>query len=247
MKNLLLVFACTAMLANSTYVFAQDKNPNIYSDLGADLVSAYIWRGIPFDNSPNIQGWGFWGYKNFMIGGWGSVSFNGEYFEPNLWMSYTLKNLNLTITDVDAGFGNDFFNYNPDETSHILDASLSLTLSEKFPLKVLTSVIFYGFDKKVEGYDNTTGAPVLGDGNNYSGYIEMSYPFNIQKTKLEFTAGVTTHKSIVYDTDGFGVMQIAAKASKELQITEKFILPISFAFIANPDANNVYTILQLSF
>lgn len=250
MKNFLLKLVLFLFLFGSVLSSnAQEESEtgNTMVEAGADIVSAYIWRGIAFDNSPNIQGWGFWGYKNFAMGAWGSVSFTGQYFEPNLWLSYQLGNLNLTVTDVDAGFGEGFFNYHPDETAHILDASLAYQLSEKFPLKLTGSVIFYGFDKAIEGYDPATGEPILESDNNYSGYLELSLPIEINENELEFTFGAATHESIVYGVDGFGIINLGAKISKTIAITEKFSLPLSFEFIANPDANRVFTVFSLSF
>lgn len=250
MKNFLLKLVLFLFLVSGTLMaHAQEETEtsNTMVEAGADIVSAYIWRGVPFDNSPNIQGWGFWAYKNFMVGAWGSVSLNGQYFEPNLWMAYRLGNLSLTVTDVDAGFGEGFFNYNPDETAHILDASLAYQFSEKFPLKLTGSVIFFGFDKAIESYDVATGEPILGSKNNYSGYLELSLPLAIKDNELEFTFGAATHESIVYSVDGFGIVNIGAKVSKTISVTEKFSLPLSFEFIANPDANRVFTVFSLSF
>ncbi len=246
-KNLFRIAFSLLFIATALNGFAQEeeKSGNTTADLGVDVVTAYIWRGVVFDNSPNIQGWGVFGYKNFTVGGWGTVSFNGAYFEPNLFLSYTYKNLSLTITDVDGGFGQNFFNYKSDETAHILDASLVYQFPETFPLKVTGSVIFYGADKKIESY-NALGEPVLGTDDNYSGYIEFAMPMAVNKTDLEFTFGMATHESIIYGTDGFGIINVGAKASKTLQITDKFALPISFALIANPDANRLFAVFTLS-
>jgi hypothetical protein len=250
MKQILPGLVLSMLLVGSTFTAqAQDENEpsNTMAEAGGDIVSAYIWRGIAFDNTPNIQAWGFWGYKNLMIGAWGSVSFNGQYFEPNLWMAYHLKNLSLTVTDVDAGFGKGFFNYKSDETAHILDASLAYKFSEKFPLTLTGSVIFYGFDKEIEGYHAVTGDPILGTKSNYSGYLELSLPLEISNNELEFTFGTATHESIVYGVDGFGIINVGAKISKTIPVTDKFSLPLSFEFIANPDANRVFTVFSLSF
>ena len=231
----------------SSFAQEEESTSNSFADAGADLVSAYIWRGVAWNNSPNIQGWGIWGYKNFAVGAWGTVSFNGNYFEPNIFMSYNFaENFSLTITDVDGGAGVDFFNYKSDETWHILDASLAYQLTGSFPLKMLGSVIFYGGDKTISGYDPVTGAPIPTLDDNYSSYFELGLPLELDQTELEFTLGMTTHESLIYGTTDLAIINVGAKISKEIKFNDNFSLPVSFAFIANPDAKRVYTVFMIS-
>jgi hypothetical protein len=250
MKNLFFaVLLSFSLLISTETTFAQETQTettsNSSTDAGLDLVSAYIWRGIAFDNSPNIQAWGIYNYKNLTVGAWGSVSLNGQYYEPDLFLTYNFKNISLTITDVHGGFGNDFFNYKSNETTHLIDAMLAYQISESFPLKISGSVICYGFDKKVTGY-TPAGMPMAGTNNNYSGYIELAYPIAINQNSLEFNVGFSTQESLIYATKGFAVINAGAKFSKEIKINDKFSVPLSFSFIANPDAKKVFTVLKLS-
>ncbi len=248
MKKRMIIFVFFSFLFFSPFlIFAQVEKQvgDLSIDAGVDFVSAYIWRGLAFDNSPNVQAWGLLAYKNLVVGTWGSVSFNGKYYEPDLFLTYTHKKIELAIYDVHAGFGNDFFNYNKLKTSHLIDASLGYTLSDAIPLKISGAIILYGIDKRIESYDST-GNPVLGTKDNYSGYIELNYPIKINDNTLALTLGMSTQESFVYATKGFGVINAGINFSKEIKINEKFSLPLSFAFISNPYAKKVFTVLKVS-
>lgn len=244
-KNILGITALLILLFTSFTGYSQDEQPNTMAELGIDLTSAYVWRGVAFDNAPNMQAWAFFGYKNFTVGAWGTAGITSGYVEPNIWMSYSVKNASITITDIHGGSGNDFFNFKTAETTHLFDASLAYELTGKLPITATASVFFYGMDKKIESFD-ASGNPVIGADNNYSGYFELALPVKVNQNTIKFTAGVATHKSLIYATDGFGLVNLGAEFSKEIKVTDSFSLPISFALVANPDAKKVYTVFKIS-
>ncbi len=75
-------------------LFAQEDAGSSGFDIGADVVSRYIWRGIDFGTSVNIQPKLIYSAGGFSAGFWGSYPFAYESIgsdESDIWLSYTLS------------------------------------------------------------------------------------------------------------------------------------------------------------
>ena len=55
-------------------------------NMGADLMSRYVWRGTDYGDSPSIQPYLSLAYKNFEIGCWNSFSATNKYREIDLYI-----------------------------------------------------------------------------------------------------------------------------------------------------------------
>ncbi len=210
------------------------------ADLGTDLVSSYVWRGLAFDNAPNIQGSGEIGLGGFFAGAWASVNFPGTYQETDLYAGYGIGNFTLSVTDYFTGW-EDYFNFVHDQTGHVGELIASYTLSENIPLTFTLGTLVYGADKKLDSDTSFSSR------NNYSTYLEMMYPFTVGETELSLVAGGVLQESAFYISDGAALINLGIAVSKEIKVTELFSLPISFALTVNPELENVYTVFKISF
>ena len=127
-------------------------------DLGADAVSRYVWRGAGFGSSAAIQPGISYTAGSLEIGAWASYSLttdsaNGA--ENDLYISYSVGDLGLTITDYYFPEGGDAFNYSDKDGVHILEASAS------YPVGPVGLMLAYNFS---------------GDADN-SMYVELGYDF----------------------------------------------------------------------
>jgi hypothetical protein len=218
--------------------------------LGCDLVTSYIWRGsaayAPLGEqgvlSPSFQPGFSLNFKGLELGTWASVDFTGTYKELDLYLSYSLKGFTATFTDYywsGDWIVNDYFDYQNDSTGHYLEASLGYT-GEKVPFSVLVATMFYGADKQFEDPEK----------NNFSTYIEVGYSFVIQEYTLDLFLGVTPMDGLYGDgyggKEGFAVVNTGLTGSREIQITEKFSLPVKASLIANPQARKLFLTFTLS-
>lgn len=210
------------------------------ADLGADLVSSYVWRGLALDNAPNIQGFGEIGLGGFFAGAWASVNFTGTYQETDLYAGYGIGNFTLSLTDYFVGW-EDYFNFVHDQTGHVGELVANYTLSEKIPLTLTLGTLIYGADKKL----NTDSS--YSSQNNYSTYLEMIFPFSVGETEISLVAGGVLQESAFYMTDGVALINLGVALSKDIKLTDLFSLPISFALTANPELESVYTVFKISF
>lgn len=138
-----------------------------------NLQSMHLWRGMEVtdglvlttDLSLTDR------HKHFRAGIWGGTNINGSYKEFNYYLSYTYRRLGVAVWDTynfspGADYNNsEFFNYKARETGRFIDATVSYTLSEKYPLFVSWSTILYGRDRDV-----------LNSQNRYSTFVYAEYP-----------------------------------------------------------------------
>jgi hypothetical protein len=233
-------------------------------NLGADLVSRYIWRGIDYGNSPAIQPALSFSWKGFNIGAWGSYAFAkqsiqvndttvadaGTYAETDLFISYTYQWFTLIIFDyftvngLSPNEGNRYFDYNNATTGHALEGSFVFEGTEKVPLQVMASTFFYGNDKNRD----STGTYGEGTKNNFSTYFELAYKINLKKIGVElkpFIGGIPFGSSLYGPTAGITNLGLTAK--KEIPVTEQYSLPLQVSLITNPQAQSVFFVFGISF
>jgi len=241
---LLIVLVLIIFKGYSQDISIVEKDNKSYTDLGADIVSSYVWRGQKIDDAPNIQGWGEFGIGNFIIGTWASANFTGTFLETDIYAGYSIGNLNILLTDYFSGSEN-YFDYTKD-TEHSLEFSLDYTISENFPLTITAGTIIAGSDFNVKTYDSM-GDEVFSDSNNYSTYLELMYTLTKGDYALDIMVGGTTHESYYYDSTGPAIINTGLVLSKEVQLLENITFPISIALIVNPELESVYTVFKISF
>lgn len=87
---------------------AQNK---VEADIGADLVSGYIWRGQDLGNV-SIQPSASVSYKGFSLSGWGSVGLDKEDTkEFDLTFGYSTGGFSVSVTDYWFDGGPEYFHH----------------------------------------------------------------------------------------------------------------------------------------
>jgi hypothetical protein len=239
-----ILFSLILTTASSNMLMGQNK---LSLDPVADFVSRYVWRGTDFGNSPAIQPALELTYGGFALGAWGSYSTNDANFqEADLYLSYTFNDMiTLMVTDYFFPDGrienNDFLNYDSDSTRHVLEATASFNGTEKIPFSLLVATNFAGADAKTS--DNKL---------QYSTYIELGYSTHVGENTLDiFLGGSPTNPDKDKGETGYygpkaGIVNFGLTGGREIQITEKYVLPISVSIITNPVQKNIFFVFGLS-
>jgi hypothetical protein len=228
MKKLIFVLA---VLAWTDSIKAQD---NLNFSVGADLVSSYVWRGT-YQTKAAFQPAAGLNMCNFSLSAWASTEFVGPQKEVDFTVGYSVAGLSLAITDY-WWSGEQAYKYlkYDDKTAHYWEGSLSYVLPMKsFPLSLSINTMFAGADKKA-GEDK----------NNYSTYIEASFPFTIKDVNLSASLGGTPEEGL-YASQA-SVVSISLKASKEIKITDSFSLPVFGQIILNPNQEDIFFVFGFS-
>jgi len=183
------------------------------------MVSRYVWRGVDFGESFSIQPTLEFGAGDLAIGSWASysISANGAGAnEHDLYFSYSLGPVSIGMTDYyfPSPGGTPFFDYS-DGGAHFLEINASAGGTDDFPLTISGNIFVHNDD------DNSV-------------YIELGYPFTVEDVDLGVSVGVVPQESAFYGTGAFGITVLGLSASKEIQITESFSLPVFVSYIVNP-------------
>ena len=209
-------------------------------DLGADLVSGYVWRGVyQAGSGVSVQPSLGLSYKGFSLKAWGSTSLAEGFKELDLSLGYSVKGFSVGITDYwwagqGASFYSDYMN------THLFEATVGYHFGEKFPLFLSWSTMFAGNLDKVDGE------------RKYSSYVELGYDFSIKTVVLTFAVGAAPWEAPAWlapkwGGKGFQVSNVSLKASKEIRITKSYALPIFVQAIASPAMDDACLVFGISF
>ena len=235
-------------------------------DLGADLMSRYVWRGLEYGGSgPSIQPNICMTWGGLQVGFWGAYSTNGtnNTQELDIFASYTFLKDYFTIGVTDYFFTNElltdeFLNYKSDSTGHILEGSISFNGTEKIPVSLLVAMNFYGHDAYTVNDDPTSPDFNSENGIQYSTYLELGYSTNIKTITFDAFAGFNlTAPKLENTTTGYigengfygskaGLVNLGFTFGKEIKITESYSLPISASIITNPLDKHFYFVCGIS-
>ncbi len=240
-KNLILLFVfITAIYWNS--IVAQDDNKDKAAvetqnfSLGADFVSQYIWRGLQYSTSPNLQP--YLSYTNdkgnFTIGSWASTSLADYYAEVDWYTSLNLGPLTVSLWDyftMSQQENNNYFDYRKDSTAHAFEGTLSYSGPESFPIQLTWATFFYGYDYNSKGEQA------------YSSYFEAAYLFKWRANQIKVFAGITPWEGL-YGTK-FAMNNVGISNSRVININDKFSIPVTGSIIANPHQENIFFVLSI--
>ena len=205
---------------------AQDK-PEV--SVSADFVNQYIWRGQDLGDI-SVQPTLGVAYKGLSITAWGSVglSDNEDTKEFDLTLSYSLGNFNIGITDYWFNTPNDrYFSYAAHKTSHVFEANIGYDFG-------LCALQWY------TNFAGNDGVNKSGD-RAYSSYVELSAPFKLGGADWTAAVGAVPYATSFYgEAGGFAVTNVSLKASKDINITKTFSVPVFAGIYANPSTEKAY-------
>lgn len=215
--------------------FGQDEEPasSTSLDLGMDVQSRYIWRGIQLGgNAASAQPWVEFAAGKFTLGAWGAYNLGGlgTGNEADFYAGYAISDaFSVTVTDYffPSEFnGNGYWPYK----GHVFEGMVSFAGTDSFPIGISVATNFAGdADKDANG------------DQSFSTYVELSYGTSIGDTEFSLAlGGVFNDDAGYYLTDGEGIINFTIGAAKEIKITDSFSLPVNGAITFNPDSEDVF-------
>lgn len=185
---------------------------------GVDFYSTYVFRGVAF-SGPSIQPYVEFEAGNFTFGGWGSQGYDG-FQEMDLYASYSFDfGLSIGLTDYYYP-GSEYF----DGESHAFEINTGIEISN---FSLAANMVL----------NEASGAGSAGEDL----YFEAG--LTVGSADLFVGAGDGWHSS-----DGeFNLVNVGISTSKEIKLTEYFSLPLSGALILNPDSEQFYIVVGVSF
>ena len=222
------------LLCGASAIKAQE---NVEATISADFVNQYIWRGQDLGNTSFQPTLGI-DYKGLSFSAWGSVGLTepADTKEFDLTLSYTIGGLNFGVCDYwfsgDPDPENRYFKYDAHGTNHVFEG-------------------FIGYDFGVASVlwcTNFAGNDGLNKNGNraYSSYFEVSAPFKLATCDWSATAGAVPHRTDYYGTNGFAVVNLSLRATKDIKVTDSFSIPVFGEVAANPCSQKAYLVFGLT-
>ena len=125
--------------------------------------------------------------------------------------------------------GMDFFNYkSAGDGAHWVEPAVAYEGPASFPISLFVGMMAH-------------------NDPDYSTYAQVSYPIKFKgDVEVGLSAGASLMKSDFYSTDGFGLLNIGITGTKALKITDSFSLPLSVAYIVNPNHKTDFLVLGVA-
>ena len=232
MKKILII--TTLLFIAAVTAKAQDT---LETTVGTDLVSQYVWRGQDL-GGVSVQPTLGIGYKGLSLSAWGSAGLSNpaDTREFDLTLAYTVGGFNIGVTDYwfNAGLDplNRYFAYAADCTNHVFEANVGYD---------------FGF-ASLQWYTNFAGNDGLtpDEKRAYSSYVEVNVPFVLGGVDWTATAGAVPFATDFYGVEGFGVVNVALTASKDIRITDSFSIPVFAQVAANPYSKNAFFVFGIT-
>ena len=163
------------------------------------------------------------------------TTISGDVVSSYIWRGQDLGHVSLNIGITDYWFNsgldpeNRYFKYYAHGTNHVFEANVGYDFG------------FVG----LQWFTNFAGNDGMNnDGKRaYSSYVELSVPFKLATVDWTATAGAVPFSTDFYGTDGFAVTNLALKATKDIQVTETFSVPVFGQVVANPCSQKAYLVI----
>ena len=229
--GILLLGVCPSAMAED------GDDAKVSFEVGADVVSSYVWRGIDcggFSVQPGATV--TWTRPGISFGAWASATlFDKTQFanmaEFDLALSYNPTDaLTIGLTDYNFCGGKYFGDWDfSASSSHNLELNLGYDFGA---VAVSWNTCLTGWDYNEDG------------DRAYSTYVEATVPFELGGVGCSAAVGVCPwgYHFTVDEGDSFSVMNVSLKAEKDVKG-----IPFFGQIVVNPRAESTYFVVGVSF
>ncbi|MBO7117303.1 MAG: hypothetical protein J6V81_01355 [Bacteroidales bacterium] len=214
------LFITSLLMIGAIVAGAQDK---VETSLGTDIVSHYVWRGQDLGGVSVQPSLGI-SYKGVSLSAWGSEGLSNplDTRELDFTLAYEAGGFNIGVTDY----------WFPEIASKVFEANIGYD---------------FGF-ASLQWFTNFAGDDSLNDSGKpvYSSYVEASIPFSLGGVDWTATVGAVPFATDFYGVDSFAFINLGLTASKDIQVTDSFSIPVFAQLAANPYTKNAYLVFGIT-
>lgn len=229
-----LVVTLAVALGMSSFAQSNDSientTPAIEVNYGVDLMSRYIWRGQEYGQAPSIQPGLSASWQGFTLGAWGAYKLNGEGGqETDFYLSKTIGPVTIAVWDYwsfNDTAAMDFLDFKKESTTHLLEALVQISGGESIPFNFMGSYFFYGADA------------------TKSLYLELQYVNSFKNNELMAFVGYCPKGK--YYSNREGIVNVGLQLKRNIEITDRWSLPVSMSLIYNPAVKSMYLVAGIS-
>lgn len=199
------------------------------ASVSVDFATQYMWRGLVLSNGPVIQPTAEISLTNWTFGLWGSTTFTAtESKEIDVYVNYDFKDFSFSVIDYFTYFDSaspSYFNYNKDESGHIIETSAAFGGNDKIPFRFLAGVNLFG-------------------DTEHSTYFEAAWLSGIGETDIEIVAGYTPQSGYYHESKK-GFTNVGANFSRSVPMNERLSIDFKFSVFYAPLVDQTYFALLI--
>ncbi|HRS18205.1 MAG TPA: hypothetical protein P5243_01775 [Bacteroidales bacterium] len=243
MKKFVHCIAIAILSVSMTSVFAQETEAPANEgnscetklDVGLDIYSSYIWRGLKFGYGPAFQPKVELTSGGFTLGAWGNVNANSghdagenpEAFEADLYTSYTFP-FGLTLGLNDYYFGGNY---------------LGVSFNNMARTHSIEPFFEYVYDDNLTFY----GALMFMEERVTDFYCQVSYDFDLFNFAIGAGDGQYTMNPVYKNGGEFSFCNLTISKEKTIKVTDSFKIPVTGAVTLNPTNERFFVYVGMSF
>jgi hypothetical protein len=211
-------------------VISQDSLQNkAEASIGVDFATQYMWRGLVLSKGPVIQPAAEISLNNWTFGLWGSTTFSAtESKELDVYVNYDFRDFSFSVIDYFTYFDSaspSYFNYNKDESGHIIETTAAFGGTDKIPFRFLAGVNLFG--------DST-----------HSTYFEAAWLSGIGETDIEIVAGYSPQSGYYHESKK-GFTNVGANFMRSVPMNDRLSLNLKFSVFYAPLVDQTYFALLI--
>lgn len=230
MKKILLnlaVFATALMGAFTASAQEEKSSCETQTHVGLEVKSSEIWRGLQIGSGPAFKPSFAIQAGGFSIGAEGTMCTGEELgFQSNIFAKYRFPfDLSIELTDYYSGGNWLGMNFDNITATHNLEPALRYTYGK---------LEFFAALRFAEDFDCTF-------------YGQVSYDFDLFKLAIGGGNNMYTTSPVWNNGGDFALCNIALSKTYNLQVTDKFVLPIEGGVALNPCTERFYAYAGIKF
>lgn len=243
------------IVADSLFDMHKEK---VHLDMALSFKTQNYFRGLLPSPAPTIATHAGMISKNWIIGMYGGVGFDGHYQETDFILIYRKPRIdfhleyyyNYTkgITDIKEPSG--LFDFNKQTTRGLLDFVIHVRLDKNNHWNFTSSTFLFGRDTNLEEIIGGIDPVTVRTDQRYSQYFELAYNWYIGSNKIKGHLGGSfsweNPSGAQFYGNGPGINNMGISFSRKLRINSEVQLPVKASMYLNPMAETTYLILSLN-
>jgi hypothetical protein len=203
-------------------LWAQEDDFSLWS-AGADLVTSFVWRGTRLGSGPHIQPVLEYSKGCFTAGAWGSFDLH-DYEEVDLYFSFDFPcGFSIGMQDYYLP-GLEYFDFSTTDGSHAFEVNAAYE-SDRVYLSANYII------------NEAGGVGSSGSDLYFEGGVSFEY----------FTVFIGAGSGWHTVNGSFNVCNLGLTVPGEIEITDRFSIPVTASLIFNPDSEKLYIVAAFSF
>lgn len=239
-------------------IIPTSSNNKVDLEIDLSFKTMNIFRGLLPSGAPTISNQVNLVYKNWAVGVYGGVGFDGYYKETDFILAYRQPRFNVRleyyynyttgITDIPIPSG--IFDFNKQTTRGFLDFIVDVKLDKAEKWRLTSATIIFGRDTYLETITDGDDTYTQRTDQRYSQYFELERTWKWDDHKVQAHIGGSFSWNDPTGSQFYGknagINNIGLSYAREVKVSEQINLPVKFSTYINPLAQTSHVVFTVN-